>query len=104
MTKIATDIPAEVFYQILDWLRANDWQLTQEYDPEIFDKGIDVDYYLFTKNDETLLMFWDIWFDGEIQATDNTLQTISLAVNYPFKFGNPVNIESKRIKRMMGEE
>ncbi len=93
--KIATDIPTSVFYQIVDWLKENEWQLVEEYDPDIFDKSIDFDSYLFKKNKEEMLMVWDVWFEGEIKANDIILKNISLQIDYDFEFGKVTHLIDK---------
>ncbi|MEI9958157.1 MAG: hypothetical protein WDM90_18040 [Ferruginibacter sp.] len=67
---IATNIETDIFYSIIKFLKENDWELIAEYDENIFDKGIDFDLYQFSKIDETVLLVWNNWFEGEIKATE----------------------------------
>ena len=90
---IATDIPSELFYDIVHFLKDNGWKLTAEYNPEIFDKAIDFDFYEFQKNGETIEMAWDIWCNGEIKTSDNSFKILTLHFQVEFKFGNSVNIK-----------
>lgn len=39
-THIATDIPTEIFYKMVDFLKANNWKLIAEYSPEIIDSKL----------------------------------------------------------------
>lgn len=86
-THIATDIPTEIFYKMVDFLKANNWTLIAEYSPEIFDKAIDFDLYQFEKENKTIQMAWDIWFQGEIKATSSVFETLSSHLKYEFKYG-----------------
>lgn len=92
MTKIATDIPYEIFYDIKEFLENNGWNLSEQY-PDIFDKGIDVDYYTFNKDGKILQMHWDIYFHGEIKAPDEVFNLLGREVDYSFVFGVPVNLK-----------
>ena len=83
-THIATDIDSEVFYDIVRFLQDNDWKLTLEYDPNIFDKAIDFDFYEFQKGDDVIQMAWDIWCEGEIKALSHHLKMIEKALNCIF--------------------
>ena len=69
--------------------KENDWKLTIEYSDEIFDKGIDFDLYQFERNNETILLVWDNWGEGEIKATTETLNEIAKHIKIILKFGKP---------------
>lgn len=86
---IATNIDTDIFYSIVNFLKKNDWKLIAEYSDEIFDKGIDFDLYQFSKNNETILLVWNNWFEGEIKATMENLNEISEHFNIIFKYGEP---------------
>src|SRR5690606_23135590 len=88
-TKIATNIETEIFYSIIKFLKKNNWKLSVEYDDRIFDKGVDFDLYMFTKNDEQILLAWNNWFEGEIKATQKTLDEIADHFEFSLKFGEP---------------
>ncbi len=87
--KIATNIETDNFYSIVKFLKKNDWKLIAEYSDEIFDKGIDFDLYQFSKNNETILLVWNNWTEGEIKATKKILNEIAEHFNIIFKFGEP---------------
>ena len=88
-TKIATNIETDIFYSIIKFLKKNDWKLTIEYSDEIFDKGIDFDLYQFERNNETILLVWDNWGEGEIKATTEALNEIAKHFKIILKFGKP---------------
>ena len=88
-TKIATNIETDILYSIIKFLKKNDWKLTIEYSDEIFDKGIDFDLYQFERNNETILLVWDNWGEGEIKATTETLNEIAKHFKIILKFGKP---------------
>lgn len=92
--KIATDIDTELFFRMVQFLKENGWKLIAEYDPEIFDKAIDFDYYEFEKDNETIQLAWDIWDEGELKTTDNTLKMLALQFQTEFTFGNSNNIQT----------
>ncbi|HLW42626.1 MAG TPA: hypothetical protein VKY82_09705 [Flavobacterium sp.] len=87
--KIATDIETDVFYSIIKFLKKNDWELIAEYNDEIFDKGIDFDLYQFSRNNETILLVWNNWFEGEIKARTESLNEIAEHFKIILKFGEP---------------
>ncbi|GIJ93981.1 hypothetical protein CAPN001_13100 [Capnocytophaga stomatis] len=89
--QIATNIPTEIFYKIVDYLKENSWKLIAEYSPEIFDKAIDFDLYQFEKENETIQMIWDIWFEGEIKATPFVFKMLSSHLKYEFKYETSIH-------------
>lgn len=99
--KIATDIDTELFFRMVQFLKENSWKLVAEYDPEIFDKAIDFDYYEFEKDNENIQLAWDIWDEGEIKATDNTLKMLALQFQTEFTFGNSNNIQTALTKHLL---
>lgn len=88
-TKIATNIETDILYSIIKFLKKNDWKLTIEYSDEIFDKGIDFDLNQFKRTNETILLVWDNWGEGEIKATTETLNKIAKHFKIILKFGKP---------------
>ncbi|MFK8265378.1 hypothetical protein [Capnocytophaga cynodegmi] len=88
---IATNISTEIFYKIVDFLKENNWKLTAEYNPEIFDKAIDFDLYQFEKENKTIQMAWDIWFQGEIKATSSAFKILLSHLKYEFKYGTSIH-------------
>lgn len=94
-TQIATDIPTEFFYKIVNFLKQTDWKLKAEYD--IFDKGIDFDLYQFVKNEEVILMVWTNWFEGEIKAPTEILNQIAKHFGLTLNYGNPEYLHDMEI-------
>ncbi len=45
----ATNIGTNQFNKIIEFLRNNEWELIAEYNDQLYDKGIDFDFYQFTK-------------------------------------------------------
>jgi hypothetical protein len=95
--KIATNIETDIFYSIIEFLKKNNWNLIAEYDENIFDKGIDFDFYQFCKDDETTTLAWNNWFEGEIKASDKVLNEISERFKISFKFGEPEYLQKPNI-------
>lgn len=87
--KIATNIETGIFYSIIEFLKTKNWNLRAEYDESIFDKGIDFDYYEFSRDDEKIRLAWNNWFEGEIEATDETLKEIARQFMIDLKFNEP---------------
>ncbi|WP_293313351.1 hypothetical protein [Pedobacter sp. UBA5917] len=96
-TKIATNIDTDIFYAVVKFLRENVWKLTAEYDEKIFDKGIDFDLYRFEKDNETVLMAWNNWFEGEIKATAKTLDQIAEHFKLTLTYGAPEYLHKPNI-------
>jgi hypothetical protein len=94
---IATNIETRVFYSIIEFLKESGWTLTVEYDENIFDKGIDFDLYQFSKNNETILLAWNNWFEGEIKATEKTLDDIAEHFGIALKFEEPEYLQRQDI-------
>lgn len=88
-TKIATNIETSIFYSIVEYLKSNAWNLDIEYDEKIFDKGIDFDFYLFSKDNQIIMFAWNNWFEGEIKATLKLLIEISAFFNFKLIFDEP---------------
>ncbi|UEG49531.1 hypothetical protein LK994_12895 [Ferruginibacter lapsinanis] len=88
-SNIATNIETNIFFSIVSFLKENGWKLTAEYDENIFDKGIDFDLYQFSKNNETILLVWNNWFEGEMKATKKTLNEIETHFKIVLQFGEP---------------
>ncbi|MDO4228891.1 MAG: hypothetical protein Q4C98_03690 [Capnocytophaga sp.] len=95
---IATDIDTDIFFAIRKFLIDNDWNIKAEYDPEIFDKAIDFDYYLFEKQGESIEMVWDIWCRGEIKTSDTLFAFLAKQFGCEFRFGNPTNFKDVQRK------
>lgn len=87
--KIATNIETDIFYSITEWLKTDNWNLKAEYDENIFDKGIDFDFYEFSKGDERIKLAWNNWFEGEIEARTETLNEIARHFKIDLKYNEP---------------
>ena len=95
--KIATDIETSKFNAIIDYLKKNGWKPTIEYDDRIFDKGIDFDLYEYCKNEEKILLVWSNWFEGEIKATEKTLNEIEEHFKITLSFGVSEYLKNPKI-------
>lgn len=87
--KIATNIETGIFYSIVEFLKKNNWDLMAEYDENIFDKGIDFDFYEFSKGNEKITLAWNNWFEGEIKATAQTIDEIAKHFEIILKYNEP---------------
>ena len=87
--KIATNIETGIFYSIIEFLKTDNWNLRAEYDENIFDKGIDFDFYGFCKGDEKIRLAWNNWFEGEIEARTETLNEIAQHFKIDLKYNEP---------------
>ena len=95
--KTATEIETELFYSIIKYLTKNNWKITIEYSSNLFDKGIDFDLYQFESNEESILLAWTNWFEGELKATTKIIETIEKHFGVSFKFGNPEQLDNENI-------
>ncbi|WP_134204113.1 hypothetical protein [Pedobacter suwonensis] len=95
--KIATNIDTDIFYAVIKFLKENGWELTIEYDENLFDKGVDFDFYRFEKNTETVLLVWNNWFEGEIKATKEILNEIAKHFNCTLEYGIPEYLHEQNI-------
>ncbi|MFV0564269.1 MAG: hypothetical protein ACK5NB_00390 [Flavobacteriaceae bacterium] len=95
--KIATDINAETFYSIIEFLTKNGWKITVEYDERIFDKGIDFDFYKLEKNEDIIYFAWCNWFEGEIKATTKILNKIAKRFDFELNFGAAEYLQNSTI-------
>lgn len=96
-TRIATDIETSKFYSIIKFLKKSKWKLTIEYDDRIFDKGIDFDFYEFSKGEEKILMAWSNWFEGEMKSTFKTLNELSEQFKFTLTFGEPEYLQNPKL-------
>jgi hypothetical protein len=87
--KITTNVETSIFYSIIKFLKKNNWDLTAEYDENIFDKGIDFDFYELCKGDEKIRLAWNNWLEGEIQGTTVTLNEIAQHFKIDLKYNEP---------------
>lgn len=87
--KIATNIETDIFYSIIKFLKTAHWKLRAEYDENIFDKGIDFDFYEFCKGDEKIRLAWSNWFEGEIEGTLETLNEIAQHFKIDLRYNEP---------------
>lgn len=99
--KIATHIETSVFYSIISFLKESGWTLTIEYDEKNFDKAIDFDLYQFSNNNETVLLAWSNWFEGEIKATEKTLNDIARHFGLDLNFGEPEYLQRQDVLEEM---
>lgn len=81
--RITTNIDTTIFYSIIEFLKNDKWILVAEYDENMFDKGIDFDYYEFIKQEQKIRLAWTNWFEGEIEA--NTLILNQIAEQFRIK-------------------
>ncbi len=86
---IATNIATEQFKQIIKFLQNKGWKLIATYDDQLYDKGIDFDFYQFRKDSDEILLAWDNWEEGEIQASKAIINEIAQQIDISFRFGNP---------------
>lgn len=101
--RIATAIETNMFYSMIESMKKDNWKVTAEYRIDMFDKGIDFDFYQLTKNDETILFAWCNWFEGEIKASDKILHKLAADFNITFKFGESTHLnDPDPIKTMHG--
>lgn len=87
--KIATNIETDIFYSIIEFLKTDDWNLRAEYDENIFDKGIDFDFYELHKGNKKIRLAWNNWFEGEIEAGTETLNEIARHFRINLKYNEP---------------
>ena len=93
--EIVTDIDTDLFYRMIKELRKNNWFLSAEYDPEIFDKAIDFDFYILEKNGKQIFFIWDNWNEGEIKSDPETLKILSVQFGFSLSKGNNSHFEDE---------
>ncbi|GAB2842785.1 hypothetical protein [Ferruginibacter profundus] len=102
-TAIVTNIETELFYSIIKQLTKTSWKITIEYSSNIFDKGIDFDFYQLEKESETIQMAWTNWFEGEIKAQRKIIQLIEKDFNVSFKIGEGEHLANENLIDEMKE-
>ena len=70
---ISTDLGNE----ILDFLKSEKWKVVAQYSPLSFDKGIDYDSYVLSKNGHQLKFEWDNWFEWKIEGNKAVIKDLS---------------------------
>lgn len=85
LEKIAINIPTEIFYNMVEYIKNQDFNLKYEY--LLFDKAIDLDIYIFEKDNQSIFLIWDIWDEGEILTNDLIFKELSEKFNIEFQFG-----------------
>ena len=80
--KITTNIETGIFYSVIEFLKQKNWNLMAEYDENIFDKGIDFDFYEFCKGEEEMRLAWSNWFEGNINARTKTLKELKTTLKF----------------------
>lgn len=88
--RIASEIETKLWYSIIEYLKSNDWKIISEYN--LFDKGIDFDFYEFEKDKVRIFMAWDNWFEGEIKCSEENFKIIEKRFNTVFEFRNKNNL------------
>ncbi len=96
--KIATGIKTELWNNILESLKKDKWKVTREYN--LFDKGMDFDFYELHKNDEEILFGWDNWFEGEMKCSEERMLSLENKFNTQFKYQKPENLSLEMIAKM----
>lgn len=84
------NIETGIFYSIIEFLKKSNWDLAAEYDENFFDKGIDFDFYEFSKGDEKIRLAWNNWFEGEMQGTIKTLNEIAQHFKFDLKYNKRI--------------
>lgn len=97
--KTATAIPTDIFNKIVSYLLEEGWRITKEYSPEVFDKGIDFDFYELKKDNEVIQMAWENWLEGELLASLPVLDWLSQKMDYSFQFGASEHFENGKFKQ-----
>lgn len=87
--RITTNIDTTIFYSIIEFLKNDKWTLVAEYDENMFDKGIDFDYYEFDKQEQKIKLAWNNWFEGEIEANSHILNQIAGQFKIELKYNEP---------------
>lgn len=90
----ATDIPTELFFDILSFLKDTGWVVTEEAGGGY--KFVDVDFYTLERDGQRIMMHWDIWMEGEIRAAGDILDAIARHFSHTFTYGVPVHFGENR--------
>ncbi len=95
--KIVTGIETDTFYSIVKYLKKSKWNLDIEYNDQLFDKGIDFDFYQFSKSSMVILFAWNNWFEGEIKGDLYLLNKLSERFDFQLKFNNPEYLDKPNL-------
>jgi hypothetical protein len=68
------DIPTATFNLIVDELKADGWEITEEYDG--FDAWIDFGRLLMVKDGVSLKLEWDNWMEGIVEGPEDIVEDI----------------------------
>lgn len=74
LENIATELGNTILYD----LKSEGWKIVSEYDPYVFNKGVDYDRYTLAKNNQTLIFEWDNWLEWEIKGPEKILKEIAI--------------------------
>lgn len=92
---IATHIATELFNNIIEFLRNNEWELIAAYNDLLYDKGIDFDFYQFIKDADEILLAWDNWCEGEMKTSKAISDEITRHLSINFQFKNPAYLHQE---------
>ena len=99
---IATGIDTHNWYQLLDRLKADGWQVAFSY--EEFDKAVDFDFYIFKKGSDKIIMGWDNWMEGEIKCSPSVMDKLSQRYVLSLSFGKPIHLTAGMIRYTLASQ
>ena len=94
--KIATDIKTEDWNRIIEGLIGEGWKMKNKYLG--FDAGIDYDYLVLKKGDNSIQFAWGNWFEGEIKCPSALMDMLQEKFNLRFTFGESIHLKSSEVK------
>lgn len=94
--KIATDVKTADWNSIVEGLREDGWKMSNKYLG--FDAGIDYDFLVLRKGENSIEFAWGNWFEGEIKAEEELLQMIQEKFTLRFSFGEATLLDLSESK------
>lgn len=67
------DVDTATGNRLLEVLAADGWEIVDQYAPTAFDKGIDYDHYVLTRDGRRITCTWDNWTEWSIACSDADL-------------------------------
>ncbi|MDR2221431.1 MAG: hypothetical protein LBE34_01705 [Flavobacteriaceae bacterium] len=88
--KTTIHISTSDWNRIITYLKQTNWRLKKQYWG--FDKGIDYDYYHYTKQKQEVKLAWCNWFEGEMQTTEDIILLLANELQLSFTYGAPEHL------------
>jgi hypothetical protein len=75
-TRLIEFIETKLGNQIISNLKQDGWKIIDQYDAEMFDKGIDFDSYTLKLRNKKLVFEWDNWLEWKVNGDKQTVDQL----------------------------